>query len=412
MNDLVSETVAATVAHELEQKRARLLIVDDEPFVASVLELILQRHGYEVRVVESGDACLATMAEFSPEVILLDIEMPGGIDGYETCQRIRNQFDQANLTIIFLSGHDSLEERLKAYDVGGDDFVAKPFEAEEICRKIALAVSARIHRRDIVVENISLAESLDVTLQGYDDLGTALKFTRAALACRSLNSLAELMIASIRVTRSECIVQLRGSAAAGKLTLTPKGTATPLEDSVIERMKLQDRIFQFKSRMIVNYESVSVLVVNMPADNEALAGRIRDYVAIVAEAAEDAVENISLRADALERAKELGRMAETAHAGIEKIQACQHAQQGNTHSELESMVEKIESMYYQFGLSDRQEAAISDTVRLAKDEVLKLFDLFGADLNAQLATILGDLNRASTYRIDMEESLAPAAEVW
>ena len=395
-----------------EQKKGRLLIVDDDPIAAGMLGLMLKKNGYEVRAVASGEACLDVMAEFVPEVILLDIEMGMGIDGYETCERVRNRFERANLTIIFLSSHDSLEERLHAYDVGGDDFVAKPFEAEEIRRKIALAVKAKIRRRTLYAEKVSLAETADVAMRGYSEMAAVLRFTRGALGCKTLQALGELIISSMRVTESDSHVQLRGSRAAGTLTLTPQGQATALEESVIERMMTQDRIFQFKSRMICNYGTVSLLVVNMPADDEAMAGRIRDYAAIIAEAAQAAVENISLRADAVERAKELRRLAEAGLAGTERLQAGQLAQRSETRRELEQMVDKIEAMYYRLGLSDVQEASISDTVRNSRDQVLDLLERYSAEFDSQLGEILEGLNLASNYQIDTEESSGPSDELW
>lgn len=136
-------------------------------------------------------------------------------------------------------------------------------------------------------------------------MGYVLKFVRGALGCRSLAALAGLVINSMGITHSKCLVQLRGSTAVGTLTMSPHGMASPLEESVFARIRAHGRIFQFKTRMIVNYDSVSLLVVDMPAKDEGLAGRIRDYAAIIADAAEDAVANISLRADAVQRATEL-----------------------------------------------------------------------------------------------------------
>ena len=163
----MDNSLETDVASGVETGRGRLLIVDDEPVVARILDKILRKQGYEARTVDSGDDCLAIMEEFAPGVILLDIEMPDGIDGYETCRRVRSRFDRADLTIIFLSGHDTLEERLQAYDAGGDDFVAKPFDAEELQRKIDLAVDARIARQKLVEEKVSLKETADMAMHGY-----------------------------------------------------------------------------------------------------------------------------------------------------------------------------------------------------------------------------------------------------
>ena len=397
---------------EIKNGMGRLLIVDDDPFATSLLQILFNEHGNDVMEVASGEACLSVMETFSPQVVLLDIDMPGGIDGYETCRELRSRFDRANLTIIFLSGHDSLDDRLRAYDAGGDDFVAKPFVAEELRRKIAIAIDARVHRRSLVDEKAVAEESANVLMQGYDEIGSVLKFVRGALGCRSLISLAELIISSMRSTRVKCMVQLRGSTVGRPLTMTPNGLATPLEASVFEHMRSHGRIFQFKTRMIVNYDSVAVLVVDMPIDDEVLSGRIRDYAAIVAEAAEDAVANISLRADAVTHARELKALAEAGHAGIEQLQATAQIHQADTRFELERMVEKIESMYHRFGLSENQEAEISESARRSKDEVLKLFDRYGAEFNKQFALILDGLNHASNYQIDPQEDSTPIVEVW
>ena len=408
----MNHTLAPMASDAADRGNGRLLIVDDDPVAGGMLAHMLKKHGYEVKVVATGEACLALIDDFVPEVILLDIEMGMGIDGYETCHRVRSRFERAKLTIIFLSSHDTLEERLHAYDVGGDDFVSKPFEAEEIRRKIAVAVAARVRRQNLVAEKTSLEETADLAMRGYSEMGAVLKFTCGALKCRTLEKLAELVIASMRSTQSECHVQLRGSAAAGTLTQTPQGPATALEESVLERMKSQDRVFQFKSRMIVNYETVSLLITNMPSDDEAKAGRIRDYAAIIAESAQDAVANISLRADAVARAMELRRLAEIGGSGVKALQEKHRTQRTDTQRVLEQMVDRVEGMYYRFGLSDTQEAAVSDVVRSTRDEVFGLFERFGSDFDDQLTAILGGLDLASTYQIDMEETAAVADELW
>lgn len=76
------------------------------------------------------------------------------------------------------------------------------------------------------------------------------------------------------------------------------------------------------------------------------------------------------------------------------------------------MVDKIESMYFRLGLREGQEADISESARLSKDGVLRLFDKYGADFDLQFATIPEGLNRANKYRIDMEEGSVQSTEVW
>lgn len=105
-------------------------------------------------------------------------------------------------------------------------------------------------------------------------------------------------------------------------------------------------------------------------------------------------------------------LAEAGHAGIERLQSTYRVRQTDTRFELERMVEKLESMYYRFGLSEGQEAEISESAGFSRDGVLKLFDRYGADFDKQSAIILDGLNRANTYQINMEEGSAQSAEVW
>jgi hypothetical protein len=177
-------------------------------------------------------------------------------------------------------------------------------------------------------------------------------------------------------------------------------------------MRTHGRIFQFKTRMIVNYDSVSVLVVNMPVDDELLSGRIRDYAAILAEAAEDAVANVSLRADAVERAKALKVLAESGHAETSKLRSSYQSHQADIRMDLETMVDRVEAMYYRFGLSDRQESEVSECIRSSKNEVLTLIDKYGEEFDKRFDAILDGLKHASSYEIAQNEDSAQNSEVW
>jgi two-component system, sensor histidine kinase and response regulator len=112
----------------------KVLIVDDDPNSARLQERVLGSR-YDVQIVASGEEALAVLPRFNPDLILLDISMPGQ-SGYETCRRIRCDENYRLVKILLVSGHASLEERLKGYEVGADDYVAKPFDNNELRAKI------------------------------------------------------------------------------------------------------------------------------------------------------------------------------------------------------------------------------------------------------------------------------------
>jgi signal transduction histidine kinase len=116
------------------QIKFKVLVVDDDPLNLNILEEIIGDQ-YEMASAESGEEALAVLPKFCPDLILLDIMMPG-IDGYEVCRRIRQDERYKFTKIILVSGKALVAERLKGYQVGADDYVTKPFVAEVLEAKI------------------------------------------------------------------------------------------------------------------------------------------------------------------------------------------------------------------------------------------------------------------------------------
>jgi CheY-like chemotaxis protein len=116
------------------QRQDRILIVDNNPVNVAILEEMLGE-GCHLATAASGEEALALTSDFRPDLILLDIMMPG-IDGYETCRRIRATPALRHTKIIMVSAKALVAERLQEYEAGADDYVTKPFEEEELLAKV------------------------------------------------------------------------------------------------------------------------------------------------------------------------------------------------------------------------------------------------------------------------------------
>lgn len=115
----------------------KILVVDDEEAISLALEFLLQRAGYEVAVARDGVEALEKIAAWRPDLVLLDIMMPGK-DGFEVCQTVREMSDltpQPKIVMLTAKGREI--ERTKGLAVGADDYVVKPFSTEELLRRIA-----------------------------------------------------------------------------------------------------------------------------------------------------------------------------------------------------------------------------------------------------------------------------------
>ncbi|MES2933739.1 MAG: response regulator, partial [Pseudomonadota bacterium] len=112
-----------------------ILIVDDNPNNLQVLGSILAQAGFKVRPALSGEIALRAVEVATPDLILLDIRMPG-ISGYETCERLKASERNRDIPVIFISAMHDIEDKLKGFQVGGVDYVAKPFQEEEVLARV------------------------------------------------------------------------------------------------------------------------------------------------------------------------------------------------------------------------------------------------------------------------------------
>lgn len=126
------------------KKLIKVLLVDDEPLNIEIMQEILRFYPqYECASAISGEEALSILGTYHPELILLDVKMPG-IDGYEVCRRIRAMTEHRFSKIIMISGMSLIDDRLKGYEAGADDYLTKPFVEGEFVAK--LAVYSKLNR--------------------------------------------------------------------------------------------------------------------------------------------------------------------------------------------------------------------------------------------------------------------------
>jgi len=113
----------------------KVLIADDEPNIVVSLEFLLRQQGYVVQVAGDGEAALAAVAEFAPDLVLLDVMMPK-LNGYDVCQRIRENAAWQGVRIVMLSAKGRDIEVSKGLAVGADAYVTKPFSTQDLLARV------------------------------------------------------------------------------------------------------------------------------------------------------------------------------------------------------------------------------------------------------------------------------------
>ena len=130
-------TIAATTVSSADKVRqvATVLIVDDTRVGRMLVDTVLKADGHQVIEAESGLEALEMLEQIRPDLIILDVRMPG-MDGFELCAKIKANPEVRRIPVIFLSAACSLDERVKGLSVGGDDFIRKPFEGADLVARV------------------------------------------------------------------------------------------------------------------------------------------------------------------------------------------------------------------------------------------------------------------------------------
>lgn len=131
---------------------ADIMVVDDYPESLQLLEQLLEQEGYNVRLVPDGTLALGAVKAKPPDLILLDILMPG-IDGYEVCRQLKAEAETKDIPVIFLSALTESFDKVKAFAVGGVDYIVKPFHKEETLARISTHLHIQMLRKEVEENN-------------------------------------------------------------------------------------------------------------------------------------------------------------------------------------------------------------------------------------------------------------------
>jgi len=138
-------------------KQQTVLVVDDSVVNQKILVSLLCKQGYQVQTADSGEAALSYIQRQQPDLIVLDILLPG-IDGYATCSKLKENPDTRDIPVIFISSLDATTDKIGGFEVGGMDYITKPFQPAEVLARISTHLHLRTLQRRLEEQNRQLEE--------------------------------------------------------------------------------------------------------------------------------------------------------------------------------------------------------------------------------------------------------------
>src|SRR6266508_3420161 len=198
-----------------------ILVVDDTPQNIRLLDAVLTPRGYTVVPAGSGEEALAKVAQEKPDLVLLDILMPG-MDGYEVCRRLRDDAETRALPIVMITASGD-QEKLKALEAGADEFVTKPFNQAELLARVKSLLRIKAYHDTIQAQTTELAEwnrTLEERVQAQVDelqrMSRLQRFLSPQLAELIVSSGDETMLETHRRQIAVLFCDLRGFTAFGE----------------------------------------------------------------------------------------------------------------------------------------------------------------------------------------------------
>ena len=212
---------------------ADILIVDDKPENLRLLSEFLSNQGYQVRKAINGKLGLMAAEIVIPDLILLDINMPE-IDGYEVCQKLKKEPKTSLIPVIFLSAGNQIGDKVRAFEVGGVDYITKPFQLEEVLARVKTQLKLQNLQKQLQIRNQELQQTVKV-----------LQTTQAALAA------SETELRALFTAMNELIVVVDNEGKYLEITTT----STKLENTNTEEKlgkKLPEILPQKQAEILFN----------------------------------------------------------------------------------------------------------------------------------------------------------------
>jgi PleD family two-component response regulator len=155
--------------HQTSSIKGNILIVDDNPANLDLLSGILSEQGYKVRLIPDGQLALMSVKSTLPDLILLDILMPE-MDGYQVCEKLKADERTKDIPVIFVSAVHEVFDKVKAFSLGGVDYITKPFEAKEVLARIETQLRISRLSKQLLEQNAQLTVQKELLQTIFDHI--------------------------------------------------------------------------------------------------------------------------------------------------------------------------------------------------------------------------------------------------
>ncbi len=358
-----------------EEHKGTILYFEDDQELSELVIDYLQEENFRVihyiEYPEKGIELIKKEVSGQPDIVLMDVGMPG-IDGNEICRSLRSDYLDKNVPVIFISGKISEEDILTAYDAGADDYLTKPLKIKQLGIKLKQFQSLK-KKHESQQEMMTGAQKMAFeAMTTSSELGEILRFHEESYLIKNLDELASLLLKAIAK------FGLKSSVLFFTHTTNyyrDDGQEKPLEEKTLIAFKDQKRIYSWKNRTFFNYDYFSVLIRDMPIENQERYGVLNDQLCLLLNGVDARVKALTIERSNELKALTMKVAADTIANMVMEIE--------NDNVELSSKFEEIilkmeaniSTDIIQFNLLENEEKILLSHIMRAIKESSEIFEM-------------------------------------
>lgn len=368
-----------------------VLAIDDDKLVHKIIEDALAQSCKLIHA-KNGDEGLRLALKYHPDIILLDVEMPG-LNGFEVCEKLKKSPDTLEIPVMFLSSRKDISERMRGYNSGASDYIIKPFNREELLARINVLDDYRQTSQRLKKDIEQAQITAEIAMTDSGDMGRIMRYVGQSYHAHDFDTLSEFFFEFFIPLQLEVAVAFWHQQ--GEVYKSAEGIIQPIEQELLEQNRTGNRFVDFGCRTIINYPKVSLLIKNMPTDDPGLYGRYKDLLPHILEATNSKIQDMEDSEQALNQVGLIGQVCDDIAQQLVYLDMHHNSQSENLKSLIEQATERPESL-----------ANITNTEQLSE-----FYQHFGF-LNEELGQVKQKLSIITDTREALHMSLNKLSQPW
>jgi two-component system, sensor histidine kinase and response regulator len=236
-------------AEIIPETSTTILVVDDNPTNLSLLFDLLSDEGFKVLVATDGEGAIAQVGYIKPDMLLLDVMMPG-IDGFETCRRLKANDLTQDIPVIFMTALSAISDKVKGFDVGAVDYITKPIDREEVLARLKTHLTIRKLQKTLQNQNLALQKEISDRIAAE----SALRIFLHAVSHDLRNPVMAMLMLLRHLLRgvttghlgqsNHPLTEVKETAIASKSAIVPKSTLEKMAQSTERQLNLINSLLE------------------------------------------------------------------------------------------------------------------------------------------------------------------------